>query len=101
MILSKETAAVNDEISREEYQFRRDVIEGLAELRNESKNIVGRLDTLNGSVARHERYISGAQARSENSRDWRKALQPYLMLLVGAVLTLILLNGQAILGIHK
>lgn len=89
------------EISREEYQFRADVIERLSELRNETKNIVGRLDTLNGSVARHERYISGAEARSDNSRDWRKAVMPYVTLVAGAVLTVLLLNGPAILGLHK
>lgn len=89
------------EISREEYQFRAEVIERLSELRTETKNIVGRLDVLNGSVARHEKYISGAEARSDNSRDWRKAVQPFVMLIVGALLTMLLLNGPAILGLHK
>lgn len=40
--------------SRVMREFREAVLTGLAELKNETTNIVQRLDKLNGSVARHE-----------------------------------------------
>jgi maltodextrin utilization protein YvdJ len=75
-----------------------------AETRGELSKVVYRLDTLNGSVARHQKDIQDIQlnqassaatesTRKAVSREWWERCKPFVYLFLGILLTLILKNG--------
>ena len=105
-----------DELTvRDDRAFREYVRTALDEIKKqggqhegELKNVVFRLDTLNGSVARHEAAIGDLRmkqsvdeasddARREVSREWWNRMKPIVYLVLGWVLALLMKNGPDLL----
>lgn len=97
------------EFLRESREFQIQTTDSLAQLTVHAENTVKRLDTLNGSVARHEKEIAElkssrdsavavAAARLRAADKLQSWVQPVLMAIAGAILALVLQNGPALLG---
>lgn len=104
------------EISRDEHQFRIAVIRQLTELNASTNGVVSRLDTLNGSVAKHEARLTTiemkdaavsaaneavANARLESRQKWVPWVRPVMLMFVTLILALILMNGPALVKFLK
>ena len=111
--------------------FEKEVLSHLIELKTvqaettvEVKNIVARLDKLNGTVARHEEkigaqtvdllqhvnacpmrdrlsevesFISAQKATTDNDKDWKSKLHPALWMAISAVIVLVMLHSADML----
>jgi maltodextrin utilization protein YvdJ len=100
-----------EEIKKQNSDTRESVRESLDEIKEQNADTrvelgkVGlRLDTLNGSVARHQKDIqelqlkqatatSSERTRREVSKEWWERCKPFVYLFLGILLTLILKNG--------
>jgi hypothetical protein len=79
-----------------------------AELTSEVRNIVQRLDRLNGSVARHEEALNTLKlteanrtGREQASGTWLKNLAPAGWSIIGAIIVLFLQHASTLLPFMK
>lgn len=95
------------EIPLNEHEFRLTVVRQLAEVTTTMQNVVTRLDTLNGSVAKHEARLGSlevkdaiAEATRHAKLEAKRALEPWIRPVVFAIACAlaitILMNGPAI-----
>lgn len=104
-----------DQIIHDEQAFRQHVFTALGEIKEKTSAVVDRLDKLNGSVARHQgeivelkqaeavrKAVEGEREKQEEAREkqagkWWDAIKPFVYGLVLALLTLLAMNGPALL----
>jgi hypothetical protein len=92
----------------EDRAFQLQVVEDLAELKTETKNIVSRLDRLNGSVARHEADLgemklqaAADKASTAVTRRWIEFARPAIWSVLGGLLMLALQHADKLIAAFK